>query len=100
MKKKVEIAIRVDGQESFYVLPEGEWLDPPSQDFCHSLECEVEAIIRATTNVQKTEWNIIRLLVATASTRRVDPNVKLEITIDDDKQPAIVNPETGEVTRL
>ena len=102
MKKKVEIAIRVDGQESFYVLPETEWLEPPHGPGCHSIDCEVEAIIRATTNVQKTEWNIIRLLVALATTPRSGPNKHkpLEILIDEDNQPAIRNVETGEVKQL
>jgi hypothetical protein len=97
MSKKVEIAIRIDGNESFYVLPDT--FDPPSQDMCHGLDAEVDAVIRTTTNVQKTEWNIIRLLVATAS-RRADNVGRLEILIDDDGQPAIVNPETGQITQL
>ena len=97
MSKKVEIAIRIDGNESFYVLPDT--FDPPSQDMCHGLDAEVDAVIRTTTNVQKTEWNIIRLLVATAC-HRVGDDKKLEILIDDDGQPVIVNPETGEITKL
>lgn len=102
MKKKVEIAVRIDGQESFYVLPKEEWLDTPLQDFCHGLAREVEAITRATSYVQGVEWNIIRLLVATASTPRGGPNrhKPLEILIDEDNQPAIRNVETGEVTQL
>lgn len=96
MKSKVEIAIRVDGQESFYVIPEG--LERPGP-LCQSLDQEVEAIWRATDNIQKTERNIIRLLVAMASTPR-NPNTPLEILIDEDNQPAIRNPKTGEVTQL
>ena len=99
MKKKVEIAIRIDGQESFYVLPESEWLEGPNGLGCHTLDREVEAIWRATDNIQKAEWNIIRLLVATATTRRHSDD-RLEILIDDDGQPSIRNPQTGEVTQL
>lgn len=95
--KRVEIAIRIDGHESFYVIPEG--YSPPDQHICHGLDEEVEAIIRATANIQKMEWNIIRLLVATASCR-VDPKQKMEILIDEDGQPAVRNQKTGEVTQL
>ena len=97
MAKKVELVIRIDGQESIYVVPEG--YEPPNQHICHSLDAEVEAIIRTTTNVQKTEWNIIRLLVATASAPRRS-NKPLEILIDEDNQPAIRHTETGEVYKL
>lgn len=99
MKKKVELVIRIDGQESFYVLPEDKWLDTQCGVGCHSLECEVEDIIRTTTNVQETEWNIIRLLVAFAATPR-EPNKRLEVLIDENNQPAVRNPETGEITQL
>ena len=78
MKKKVEIAIRIDGAESFYVLPDT--YDPPGGGdiACVGLDAEVDAVIRTTTNIQKMERNIIRLLVATAC-NRTNADGKLEV---------------------
>ena len=99
MKKKVEIVIRIDGAESFYVLPETH--DPPGlQDICHGLDAEVDAVIRTTTNIQKTEWNIIRVLVAMSCHRVKGDNSVLEVLIDEDNQIAIRNVLTGKILKL
>jgi len=96
--KKVELVVRIDGQECFYVVPEG--YNPPNPDISHGLDAEVEAIIRTTTNVQETEWNIIRIMVAMASSRIHDKGKRIEVFLDEDGNPGVRNPETGETTSL
>lgn len=96
--KRVEIAIRIDGNECFYVIPEG--FNRLSNQ-CHGLDREVAETIRSTVAIQGMDTSIIRLMVVMASSRMTFPEgVRVEVALDEKGRPAVRNPETGEVDSI
>jgi hypothetical protein len=97
--KRVEIAVRIDGNECFYVVPEG--FNRADAGICHGLDAEVEEIIRSTVAIQGMETSIIRMMVVMASSRLKFPEGKrVEIVLDEKGRPAVRNAETGEISNL
>ena len=97
--KRVEIAIRIDGNECFYVVPEG--FNRIDAGICHGLDREVEEIIRSTIAIQGMETSIIRMMVVLASSRMKWPEDKrVEVLLDEKGGLAVRNSETGEISSL
>lgn len=95
-KRKVELVIRVNGNESFYELPSG--LDPATDTYL-ALDAEVEEVIRCTEALKDTlNTSVLRILLVNASIH--GKRGPIEIVLGEDNQPGIKNPETGEVLWL
>lgn len=103
MKKKVELVIVVDGAECYYKLPDMDDGIPDDMHVYHGLEATVDAIRRTSDLLEGAlKSSVLRIMLVNAEmmSRAGAVDSPIEVVTDENGQPGIKNPKSGEVKWL